>query len=145
MPRISSVTIPDADSPFSHGKLKENTVYGKAGETIGEVMARVANAPIRETVIEMDVVSAYPATHRRSTLIPETSKKRRRVIHSDSPVPMLVSNNHTDDYLCGLMPMHTHPTPDWLIHPNNYRCECGRYCSDAFLVNGLCGYCRGEY
>lgn len=139
MPRRSSTMIPDADSPFSHGKLKENTVYGKAGESIGEIMARMANAPIRETVIEMDAVSPYPVTHRRSSFVPETPKKVRRNSVNHSTV------KRTDNWLCAMLQPHTHDLP-WLTNPEDYRCvECGRYCSDTFLVNKICGYCRGEY
>jgi len=139
MPRKSSQTIPDADSPFSHGKLKENTVYGKAGESIGEVMARVANAPIRQMVVEMDAVSAYPVNRRHSTLIIDSPKNVRKTSHS---TPM----KRNDSYLCGMIPPHSHPSPKWLTNSEDYRCgECHRYCSDSFLVNGICGYCRGEY
>jgi hypothetical protein len=120
-------------------------------ESISSIMARIAAAPTQ--VIECDAVSAYPAKmirRRHSSSIPDTATKKRKINHSNSPVPMLVSNRRTDDYLCSSLPFHTHPTPLWLIHPEDFRCDnCRRYCSNAFLamVNGqqLCGYCRGQF
>lgn len=128
--------------------IVENAVYGKP-ESIGSIMAKMAAAPTRE-MIECDAVSAYPkemTSRRRSSSIPDTVKKtNRKRAQDESVVPYLISNRRTDDYLCGLLPRHSHPTPDWLIHPENYRCtKCHRYCSDSFLLNGLCGYCRGQY
>jgi hypothetical protein len=137
-----STSIPDDN------KVNINAMYGKR-ESVGSLMARMAGAPIRREVIECDAVSAYPpemTIHRRSTHIPENAGKRRKTTRiDDSVVPMLVSNRRTDGYLCSILPKHSHPTPDWLIYPENYRCTCGRYCSDSFLVNGLCGYCRGQF
>jgi hypothetical protein len=138
--------------PRHTSSIPDNSSYGKP-ESLSDIMARIAAAPIRNEVIECDAVSAYPpemTRRRHSSSIPDTATKRRNISHSDSPVPMLVSNRRTDDYLCSSLPYHTHPTPLWLIHPEDFRCDnCRRYCSDAFLamVNGqqLCGYCRGQF
>jgi hypothetical protein len=142
MPRRSS-SIPD-----NVEKIIASSTYGKP-ESVGVLMARMAGAPIRREVTECDAVSAYPpemTIHRRSTHIPENAGRKRKTTRIDeSVVPMRIGSRRTDDYLCGMLPKHTHPTPDWLIHPENYRCVCGRYCSSSFLVNGLCGYCRGQF
>ena len=128
MPRKASTFIPDPDSPFHAGKLKTNTAYGKAGESIGEIMARMHAANTRNDTMECNVVSAYPSRRRTTSFIDESPTKKNRTIRR-------VSSS-----------WRKNSSPDWLVNPENYRCtECHRYCSDTFLVNNVCGYCRGEY
>lgn len=81
-----------------------------------------------------------------TTILDVKSSQRSRDLPDTSNVPLLVSNRRTDDYWCSSSLKPNRPTPDWILNPEDYRCrKCRRFCSDSFLLEGQCGYCRGEY
>lgn len=112
-----------------------DAVYEK-NESIGSIMSRMASAPTRSSNV------AITGSSRRSVSITDSPIKRRTRTVSVNARPI---TKRVDFTLCEMLQPHTHDLP-WLTNPEDYRCEqCGRYCSDTFLLENLCGYCRGDF